>query len=171
MTEIKEAATSGTEGYRLIHYSKEKRNSLNTNMHGSGIPDAADKRILNDGLGSSPIAKRIYFYVQPNNGIMPRPEVGLGGYIHEADPKNLNLYDYTTSTEEEKKQIKSKREEIFKDTGVSQGSAYELAINFFGYDGYVNHEQGMAVIMGFNKNVPVEYIGTVNDFEIEKRFK
>jgi len=55
---LDEAATSGINGYRLIHYSKQKRNSLNTNMHGSGIPDAADKRIRNDGLSSSPISIR-----------------------------------------------------------------------------------------------------------------
>lgn len=151
-------------GYNLIHYSKQQRHSLNTNAHGSGIPDAADKRLRNDGLMSSPISKRIYFYIQKAGAKMPKPEAGLGSYVHQVDPSSLNLYDPANVSDDEKTKIREKSAEIRQETGVSAGSSYELAVEFFGYDGYVSHEMGMAVVFGFGKDVPVEYIGTKDQF-------
>jgi hypothetical protein len=167
---LSESTTSHGDGFRLIHYAGKPLEHLSTEHHGSGIADAADRRLRNDGEDKSPVSKRIYFYTQHHNGKMPEPEAGLGNHVHELDHSKLKLYDHSKASKEEADTVKQHHDHFVKTKGVSSATAHELAIHHAGYDGYVNHDARMAVIMGHKKEVPVKHIGEKSKFEMEKRF-
>ena len=82
------------------------------------------------------LKRRVYFYLPVDGGI-PQPEIGLGTHVYKADLGNL--YDLAEG------KIRG------------EGNPFELAVLNAGYDGYVNREQGTAVLL--NRDAPVSYEG------------
>ena len=131
-----------------IHYGKAAGLSrLSGAAFGSGIRGAEQARLNEPGVDPR-IKKRVYFYLTNNNADMPRPEIGLGAHVYRATLGNL--YDPSKASPEAAKRVKD----------LMQGSgpnAFESAVLDAGYRGYVNREQGTAVVL--NSDVPVAYEG------------
>jgi len=121
-----------------VHYGRSGfLSQLTGSAFGSGIRGAEQQRLSEPGVDPR-IKKRVYFYLPAEGGI-PQPEIGLGSHVYEADLSNL--YD-----PESMPAVKG------------QGNALESAILDAGYRGYINREQGTAVVL--NEDVPVQYQGT-----------
>ena len=118
-----------------IHYGRERTPVLSGSKYGTGVRGAEAQRLANS---SDPrIKRRVYFYVAEGDKL-PRPETGLG--IHTYRQKLSNLYDPATGRIE-----------------TQDPNLFESAVLDGGYDGYVNHRYGMAVVL--DADVPVEYLG------------
>jgi hypothetical protein len=133
-----------------IHYGRAKVPALSGSFFGRGIKGEEQRRVA---ASTDPrIKRRIYFYIAEGSGRPPVPEEGLGPWVYRA--KIGNLWEAGVS------------QPLTYDTKsrdgwpVSQGellNRFESAVLDAGYDGYVNRERGVAVVM--NKDVPVELIG------------
>jgi hypothetical protein len=130
-----------------IHYSKEQRSALDSSMFGRGMNGAEYERIAQ--ASDSRIKQRIYFYVNSGKGI--RPESDVGGHAHHAYLGNL--YDKTNDP---------------LDLTVGRSAnQFESAVLDRGFDGYLSHESGVAILLGRHV-VMAEYIGTVKSPEVSK---
>ena len=131
-----------------IHYGKAAGLSrLSGAQFGSGIKGAEQARLAEPGVDPR-IKKRVYFYLTNNNADMPRPEVGLGSHAYRATLGNM--YDASKASDMDVNRVRS----MAKGSGPN---AFESAILDAGYRGYVNREQGTAVVL--NADVPVAYEG------------
>ena len=128
----------------FIHYSHSPREFLDPKKHGSGITDAADKRLYNDGLSKSPLANRVYFYIK-NGPEMPKREQGIGIHPHEVKPSSLKMFDPDNISDVESQEYNQRKQTIKNKLGVSEGSANEMAVKEMGYDGYINRAYNFAV--------------------------
>ncbi len=121
-----------------VHYSKQPRERLDSSYFGTGISGAEVERVA--GATDPRIKQRIYFYV--NNGRPIKPEEGVGSHAHQAQLDNL--YDYVSDPLD------------LRVTNTAAG--FESALLDKGFDGAINHERGIAVLLG-PRSVDVEYIG------------
>lgn len=133
-----------------VHYGTQANiTSLSGDRYGSGLRGGERRRLDEPGVDPR-IKKRVYFYLANNNADYPSAESGLGSHAYRA---NLdNMYDPSRASAEDKQRVRD----------VMQGSsanAFESAVLDAGFQGYVNREMGMAVVL--NSDVPVEYEGTV----------
>ena len=130
-----------------IHYGRAPGlKFLSGSSFGSGIRGAEQNRLSQQGVDPR-IKRRVYFYLPTQSGI-PQPETGLGGAVYSA---NLTgLYDYSSMPP-----IKG------------QGNALETAILDRGFSGYINREQGTAVVL--DREVPVSFLGNSADFAKTQR--
>src|SRR5262249_29870556 len=100
------------------------------------------------------LLKRVYFYAQKADGVMPRAEgVVYGSNVYRA--LATNVYD----TWEDPDKIVEQWVKEGKPNGLM---GFENAILKSGYDGYLNRNHfpdGAFVIIGSNKTVPVESLG------------
>lgn len=130
-----------------IHYSHVAGlAALDGNRYGTGIKGAEADR-----LSWEPSLKpRAYFYLQSDLNVLPRPEPGLGREVHRA--VLTNMYPFATDPAG----IFPKIRNLF-DPGEKANTMERLIIEA-GYDGYINKQLGMAVILG-NAPVDVEHIG------------
>jgi hypothetical protein len=122
-----------------VRYGKQGGLSVLSGVSfGSGIRGAEQARLAEPGADAR-IKRRVYFYLPVAGGI-PQPELGLGGYVYNADLSNL--YDPAAGSR----------------TFPSTPNEFESAILDAGFRGYINREQGTAVVL--NSDVPVKYQGT-----------
>ncbi|WNO06064.1 LPD38 domain-containing protein [Rhodoferax mekongensis] len=68
-----------------VHFSQQRRNTLSSAFHGTGLKGAERDRMAMPGA----IKDRLYFYVDKGTGVVP--EAGVGGVKHTI--KLNNLYD------------------------------------------------------------------------------
>ena len=123
-----------------IHYGRQEGLSfLSGSSFGTGIRGAEQKRLGEPGTDPR-IKQRVYFYLPVQGGI-PAPEQGLSGNVYSADL--TGLYDPDGSIK-------------------GSGNALETAILDAGYRGYINREQGTAVVLG--ESVPVNFLGSAHNF-------
>jgi hypothetical protein len=121
-----------------VHYSRAQRSRVDSSYFGTGIKGAEVQRVQD---ASDPrIKQRIYFYVNSGRGI--KPEEGVGSHAHRAQLDNL--YDYVADPLD------------LRSTNTFSG--FESAVLDKGFDGYVTHEHGIAVLLG-KRSLEVEYLG------------
>ena len=132
-----------------IHYGRSAGLSvLSGTSFGSGIKGAEQQRLAQPGVDPR-IKRRVYFYL-PMEGGIPQPEIGLGANVYTANLSNL--YDPS----------------IKPMAGLpSTPNEMESAILDAGYRGYINREQGTAVVL--NSDVPVKAVGRAETQTILKR--
>ena len=132
-----------------IHYGRSAGLSvLSGTSFGSGIKGAEQQRLAQPGVDPR-IKRRVYFYL-PMEGGIPQAEIGLGANVYTANLSNL--YDPS----------------IKPMAGLpSTPNEMESAILDAGYRGYINREQGTAVVL--NSDVPVKAIGRAETQTILKR--
>ena len=151
-----EAAGPGT--VTGIHYGKAGGLSrLSGAAFGSGIKGAEQARLNEPGVDPR-IKKRVYFYLTNNNADMPRPEIGLGAHVYRATLGNM--FDMSSATAAEKNRVQSLRK-------TPDANGFESAILNAGFRGYVNREQGTAVVL--NADVPVAYEGMAEGSRMRDR--
>jgi hypothetical protein len=151
-----EAAGPGT--VTGIHYGKAAGLSrLTGSAFGSGIKGAEQARLNEPGVDPR-IKKRVYFYLTNNNADMPRPEIGLGAHVYRATLGNM--FDMSSATAAEKNRVQSLRK-------TPDANGFESAILNAGFRGYVNREQGTAVVL--NADVPVAYEGMAEGSRMRDR--
>ena len=151
-----EAARPGT--VTGIHYGKAAGLSrLNGSAFGTGIKGAEQARLNEPGVDPR-IKKRVYFYLTNNNADMPRPEIGLGAHVYRATLGNM--FDMSSATAAEKNRVQSLRK-------TPDANGFESAILNAGFRGYVNREQGTAVVL--NADVPVAYEGMAEGSRMRDR--
>jgi len=132
-----------------IHYGRSAGLSvLSGTSFGSGIKGAEQQRLAQPGVDPR-IKRRVYFYL-PMEGGIPQAEIGLGANVYTANLSNL--YDPSINPM----------------AGLpSTPNEMESAILDAGYRGYINREQGTAVVL--NSDVPVKAIGRAETQTILKR--
>ena len=141
-----------------IHYGKAAGlRFLSGTSFGTGIKGAEQARLAEPGVDPR-IKKRVYFYLTNNNTDMPRPEIGLGSHVYRATLGNL--YDPSKASPEAAKRVKA----LMQGAGPN---AFESAVLDAGYRGYVNREQGTAVVL--NADVPVAYEGLADGSKMRDR--
>ena len=121
-----------------IHYGKQEGLSvLSGSSFGSGIKGAEQARLSEQGADPR-IKRRVYFYLPVEGGIAA-PEIGLGSSVYTATLSNL--YDPSSGSR----------------SFPATPNAFESAVLDAGFRGYINREQGTAVVL--NSDVPVKFIG------------
>ena len=141
-----------------IHYGNSAGlSSLSGAAFGSGIKGAEQARLAEPGVDPR-IKKRVYFYLTNGMTDMPRPEIGLGAHVYRASLGNM--YDPTRASAADVKRVR----DAMKGSGAN---AFESAVLDAGYRGYVNREQGTAVVL--NANVPVAYEGLAQASKMRDR--
>lgn len=125
-----------------VHFSQERRDSLDSSKYGTGLSGEERTRMPADK--NSPLRHRIHFYIFGNQNEM-YSEAGVGSHQHRVQLDNL----YDPSSGELDYRVKP---------GENAANAFEMALINAGYDGYINRSMGMAVLLG-QRNVPVEYKG------------
>lgn len=132
-----------------IHYGREGNLShLSGHRFGSGIRGAEQERLNAPGVDRR-IKSRVYFYLPVAGGI-PSPEQGLGGHVYTSDLSNL--YDPSSAK--------------IIGVGVTDGEKFnnfESKVLDAGYKGYLNKEQGTAVVLNADSH-PVRYLGSASEF-------
>jgi len=131
--------TRGSVSAVGVHFSKERRPTLISEFHGTGLRGMESER-LNEKENSD-IRSRVYFYVDNGKGI--RPEAGVGGTPHVIRLKNL--YDTKTDPLEIIKNAKG-------DSSAERASNWERNVKRAGFDGYLVKNQAAsqdyAVLIG-----------------------
>lgn len=141
-----------------IHYGKAAGLSqLSGTSFGTGIKGAEQARLGQAGVDPR-IKKRVYFYLTNNNADMPRPEIGLGQHVYRASLGNL--FDMSTASKADKDRVMSLRK-------TPDANSFESAVLDAGFRGYVNREQGTAVVL--NADVPVTYEGVADASQMRDR--
>ena len=141
-----------------IHYGKTAGLSrLSGTSFGTGIKGAEQARLAEAGVDPR-IKKRVYFYLTNNNADMPRPEIGLGQHVYRATLGNL--YDPANASKAERQRVESNRK-------TAGANGFESAVLDAGFRGYVNREQGTAVVL--NADVPVAYEGVADASKMRDR--
>lgn len=128
-----------------IHYSQAKRDYLASSAFGTGLKGAENERIAQSG--DPRLKHRIYFYVNPGRAI--RPEVGVGAHAHRAEL--TGLYDL---------QADSRNLALGRDA-----NEFESALLDAGYNGYISHDRGVAVMLG-PRSMRVDYMGLNNNPDV-----
>jgi len=128
-----------------IHYGKNATPLLLGRMSGTGIKGAEQTRLANST--DSRIKQRVYFYIPKTDGSMPKPESGVGNYVHTQRLNNM-----LSSGEEMSR--------LYKEAG-GDFNKFESGVIDAGYDGYAIPDMGMMVVL--NHDVPTTYQGTVAD--------
>lgn len=141
-----------------VHYSTGKRFALSGSFFGRGIKGAERERV--ELADDQRLKKRIYFYVADRDATRPLPgrEMGLGGEVHRA--RLDNLYDPRTGVFK----FKGNPGELESD----RLSRWESGVLDSGYDGYINWDYGIAVVLG-QDSIPVDYIGNAVDLNVRPR--
>lgn len=135
----------GSTVAQAIHYGRQEGLSfLSGASFGTGIKGAEQERLSLPGTDPR-IKRRVYFYLPVPGGI-PAAESGLGGNVYAADL--TRIYDPDGSVK-------------------GSGSAFESAVLDAGYRGYMNREQGTAVVLG--EDVPVSFLGSAAQFNKVQR--
>lgn len=151
-----ESARGGS--FTGIHYGKAAGlSSLSGTAFGTGIKGAEQARLAEAGVDPR-IKKRVYFYLTNNNADMPRPEIGLGQHVYRATLGNM--YDPANASQAERQRVESSRK-------TRDVNGFESAILDAGFRGYVNREQGTAVVL--NADVPVAYEGVAEASKMRDR--
>jgi hypothetical protein len=141
-----------------IHYGqKAGLSQLRGSAFGTGIKGAEQERLSGSNVDPR-IKRRVYFYVATNDAILPQPEVGLGTHVYRATLSNM--YDASTASTLDKQRIADLRTD-------TSANAFESAVLDAGYQGYVNRDNNIAVVL--NANVPVAYEGIVDPSKVETR--
>jgi hypothetical protein len=135
------------------HWSHGQLDTLSGNSYGSGIRGAEAKRLQS---AAPEIRKRVYFYVQRDNGTIPRREGGLGPNRHEV--RLANLWKSGVSPSIKVEPVGTTQSGIFIRDEAATMNAWEQALLAAGYDGYVDGLSGVAVVL--NSDVPVQYVRT-----------
>lgn len=131
----------------VIHYSKAPSLTALTGGHyGSGIKGAEAQRLAFDPS----IRPRVYFYLDQDTDVLPRPEPGLGSHVYRTTL--TNMYPLKEDPAGVFPAIKN-----IIDPG-EKANEMERRIIEAGYDGYVNKGYGMAVVLG-KEAVKVQYLG------------
>lgn len=142
---VERKGVTRSSGQELIdqgtHYSNQQRDRLDSKFYGTGLADAASRRLPSDP--KSPLRQRIHFYYDPGTG-MPKAEVGVGAYAHNADLSKYKIYNLTSGV------IKVDRVE-----GEHVLNTFEKAIMKAGFDGFSSPDYGVVVLIG-KRTVPVE---------------
>lgn len=120
-----------------VHWSDERRTTLDSKFYGTGLADATSRRLPSDP--KSPLRHRIHFYYNPGTG-MPPPEVGVGPYMHDVDLSKYKIFDLSSGA------IKISQVE-----GEDWRNTLEKAILKAGFDGFANPDYGVAVLLGKRK--------------------
>jgi len=124
-----------------IHYSRAQRDYLSSSAYGTGLRGAEAERVAQSD--DPRIKHRIYFYVNSGRGI--RPEQGVGAHAHRASL--TNLYDQNADP--------------LNLTLGRDANEFESSVLDAGFNGYVTHDAGMAVLLG-PRTAHVEYVGRDN---------
>lgn len=131
-----------------VHYGKQSGLSyLSGTSSGTGIRGAEQERLSAPGVDPR-IKRRVYFYLPVAGGI-PMPEIGLGGSVYTANLSNL--YDPSAGSRKL----------------PSDPNAFESAVLDAGFRGYINREQGTAVVL--NSDVPVKFAGSKTEQQMVPR--
>jgi hypothetical protein len=130
------------QSFKGTHYGNAKVDKLAGSKYGTGIR-GAERRRLDDAFDDR-IKRRAYFYVAKEDGTMPLPESGLGGYVY------TQKFDNILGPGKEMSRLFSQ----------ARGDSNDFETNVIdaGYDGYAVPSMGMMVIL--NHDVPVNYEGT-----------
>ena len=121
-----------------IHFGKQEGLSvLSGSSFGSGIKGAEQARLSEKDVDPR-IKRRVYFYLPVEGGIAA-PESGLGSNVYTATLSNL--YDPSAGSR----------------NFPTTPNAFESAVLDAGFRGYINREQGTAVVL--NSDVPVKFVG------------
>lgn len=129
-----DSGRAGSIRVQGVHYSHDQLASVDGNRYGSNVSkdrgaEAGRVRAAKDRR----ITKRGYFYINTGKGISP--EEGVGSVAHTAVLGNM--YDPATG--------------VIKANDLND---FESAVLDAGFDGYINRERGMAVVLD-DKQVPV----------------
>jgi hypothetical protein len=131
----------------VTHYGKQAGvTELSGAYYGTGIRGAEAERLAKSKDFN--IKNRVYFYLNPPDGKLPRKEAGLGNNVYQTTLSNL--YDLANDP----KGIFDKIKGI--DDPATKYNTMESEIVKAGYDGYISKAYNMAVVLG--KNVPVREI-------------
>ena len=121
-----------------IHFGKQEGLSvLSGSSFGSGIKGAEQARLSEKDVDPR-IKRRVYFYLPVEGGIAA-PESGLSSNVYTATLSNL--YDPSAGSR----------------NFPTTPNAFESAVLDAGFRGYINREQGTAVVL--NSDVPVKFVG------------
>ncbi len=124
-----------------IHYSQRQREYLSSSAYGTGLKGAEAERVAQSD--DPRIKHRIYFYVNAGRGI--RPEQGVGAHAHRTSL--TNLYDENADP--------------LNLTLGRDANEFESSVLDAGFNGYVTHDTGMAVLLG-PRTQQVTYVGRDN---------
>jgi hypothetical protein len=135
-----------------LHFSQEKRDTLDSTRYGQGLPGAEGQRLGRDSATQEQ-KQRIHFYVNEGKGVTA--ESGVGYHAHAV--KLNNLYDWKADTLG-----------LF-DEAIQKFNNYDDQVNYVeqqamarGFDGVyargAQGDQGVAVLLGPHI-VPVDYLG------------
>ena len=118
---------------------------LAADKYGTGLKGEEAKRLAY--AKDDRIKRRVYFYTQRFNGTMPYREQGVGSHVYTQKLDNILAPGETMSR--------------LNKESKGDNNAFESAVLDAGYDGYVNPDYGIAVVLG--NSVPVEYEGAIGD--------
>ena len=146
MPEVEKGIVLGTKQPGAIsvkgaHYGNAQVEELNASKYGTGLRGAERRRL--DQTFDDRIKKRVYFYIQKEDGTTPPPESGVGQYVY------TQKFDNILGPSPEMSRLFS---EVRGDSNDFESSVIDA-----GYDGYAVPSMGMMVIL--NHNVPVNYVG------------
>jgi len=139
------------QSFNGVHYGKTKVDTLSGSKYGTGIR-GAERRRLDDAFDDR-IKRRAYFYIPKEDGSMPLPESGLGGYVYTQKFNN----------------ILGPGQEMSRLFSQAKGDSNDFESNVVdaGYDGYAIPKMGMMVVL--NHDVPVSYEGTKFEYDSKKK--
>jgi hypothetical protein len=121
------------------HYGQERVPALSGRMYGRGIKGEEAGRLA---VAADPrIKRRVYFYIDRNTGQAPNKEGGLGPHKYEVALGNM--FDPRVGDP--------------RIAAPVDPNLWESSILDAGYDGYINRNKGMAVVL--DADVPATYVG------------
>jgi len=131
----------GAMSFKGSHYGNARVEKLDASKYGTGLRGAERRRL--DQAYDDRIKKRVYFYIQKEDGSTPIPEAGVGSYVYTQQFDNILPAGAEMSR-------------LFRE---ARGDSNDFESNVIdaGYDGYAVPSMGMMVIL--NHNVPVNYVG------------
>lgn len=146
MPEVEKGIVLGTKQLGAIsvkgaHYGNAQVEELNASKYGTGLRGAERRRL--DQTFDDRIKKRVYFYIQKEDGTTPPPESGVGQYVYTQKFDNILGPGPEMSR-------------LFREVR-GDSNDFESSVIDAGYDGYAVPSMGMMVIL--NHNVPVNYVG------------
>ena len=131
--------TQGSVSAVGVHFSKDRRPTLISEFHGTGLRGLESERLSEKE--NSDIRGRVYFYVDNGKGV--RPESGVGGTPHVI--RLNNLYDTKSDPLEIIKNAKG-------NSSAERASVWERNVKRAGFDGYLVKDQAAsqdyAVLIG-----------------------
>jgi GNAT superfamily N-acetyltransferase len=148
-TDQQRAGAADPARVALVHYGRVAGlSSLAGAFNGTGIRGAEQERL---SRATDPrIKKRSYFYLADSATDLPAPEAGLGQHVYRTTA--AGLYDRTLVNKAEANRVKALQK-------TPDENGFESAVIDAGYKGYINREQGTAVVFG--DSVPVAYDGPI----------